>query len=58
MHAAPTTDLSNVKRVQGDVVSDAHSRWLGSIRHHSLRLPGRTKTEQVEQISDEKPGTA
>ncbi|CAK0787120.1 hypothetical protein CVIRNUC_010336 [Coccomyxa viridis] len=44
--------------VEGDVVSDALSRWLGSFRAPQPPLPGRTKTEQVEQISDEKPGTA
>ncbi len=58
MHAAPVTDLCNVQGVEGDVVSDALSRWLGSFRAPQPPLPGRTKTEQVEQISDEKPGTA
>ena len=58
LHDALATDFCNVQGVEGDVVSDALSRWLCSFRAPQPPLPGRTETEQVEQILDEKPGTA
>ena len=58
LYDALIIDSCKVQGVEGDVVSDALSRWLGSFRAPQPPLPGHNESEEIEQISGEKPGTA